>query len=265
MRATIDGPRDGWHGDMGCATQPCNTAPRRAGRDPTIPTTTRFWDLSRALKYRRPQPAHVASAPGDRRAAVGEVDFAATSYPRTQGSPLHRSPAAPVRRPHPFSLTRFPPSRRLSSRASHHRTPHEPHGLFRNASRSRDELQRAGGRQHRRRRHHRSWHRSCADSTERHPSGGVHIHRLTQLIRSTHGQARECWYHRYRPVSRTPDGRDLHSPGPTGPTAARCPRAPAGHPPFQPQPNCNTSPIRLRAAAESFRRLKSKGRRIPAL
>lgn len=39
MRATIDGPATGKHGDMGGCDAAVRHRPRRAGRDPTIPTT----------------------------------------------------------------------------------------------------------------------------------------------------------------------------------------------------------------------------------
>ena len=40
MRATIDGPATGKHGDMGGFDAAVQHRPRRAGRDPTIPDDT---------------------------------------------------------------------------------------------------------------------------------------------------------------------------------------------------------------------------------
>ena len=68
MRATIDGPATGSTAEMGAGRDAINCCPpmttrRHAGRDPTTPTSARFWDFSHArrdrarLVTRRPAPA----------------------------------------------------------------------------------------------------------------------------------------------------------------------------------------------------------------
>ena len=46
MRATTDGPATGKHGDMGGCDAVVRHRPRRAGRDPTIPTTRASHDAA---------------------------------------------------------------------------------------------------------------------------------------------------------------------------------------------------------------------------